>query len=82
MGGLEAEDDKSTAIIGTSEKKFGLKDVVLSIRLAQHTSWGSFYDTNSGIEQAFRGTLKNKTFFNILSMECGVLGLGLWSMQR
>ena len=82
MEGLEAGDHKSTARIGTSENEFGSKDVVLSIRPAQHTTWGQFYNTNSGIEQAFCGTLKYETSSNDLSMECGVLSLGLWSMRR
>ena len=82
MGALEAGDRKSTARIETSEKELGSKDVVLSIRPAQHTTWGLFYNTNSGIEQAFHGTLKHETSSKILSMECRVLSQGLWSMRR
>ena len=40
MEALEAGDHKSTARIETSEKELGSKDVVLSIRPAQHTTWG------------------------------------------
>ena len=36
MGDPEAEDNKATARIGTSGNEFGLKDVVLLIRPAQH----------------------------------------------
>ena len=50
MGALQAEDHKSTAGIGNPEKEVRLKDVVLSIRPARHTTWDSFYDTNCGIE--------------------------------
>ena len=38
MGGQEAEDHKATARIGTSGNELGLKDVVLPIRPAQHTT--------------------------------------------
>ena len=82
MEGLEAGDHKSTARIGTSEKEFGSKEIVLWISPAQHTTWGQFYNTNSGIEQAFCGTLKHEISSNILSMKCGVSSLGLWSMRR
>ena len=38
MGDPEAEGHRATARIGTSGNEFGLKDLVLPVRPAQHTT--------------------------------------------
>ena len=39
-------------------------------------TWGSFYDTNLGIERAFGDILKNETSFDISETGIGVIGSG------
>ncbi len=77
MGQREAGYHRFTARTGTSEKEFTYNSVVLSLHPEGQMTWGSFYDANAGIEQAFRDTLKNETSFDILKDGIGDIGSGV-----
>ena len=75
-GQSKASHHNPTATMRISEIEFRSASVVLSIRPTDQMTWGSFYDTNVGIERAFRDTLMNETCFDIMQNGIGVIGSG------
>ena len=76
IGKFESGDHRPTAKTGTSERVFSYNSVVLSILPDVHMTWGSFYDTNSGIEKVFGNILETETAFDIIQDGIGDIGSG------